>query len=240
MLELRNITAKTEGKTILKDISFVFETGKTYAILGPNGAGKSTLASVIAGHPNYSLKRGGRIFFDGERIDGIAPEKRARLGIFLSFQNPLPLPGVSASQLFRIAFEEEGAPLIVHQRALEYATSLGLIGKHLSRSMNEGFSGGEKKKLEALQAAMFTPQFLILDEIDSGADVDTIQKIARLLKKTRIPNQTTLIITHSEKLLSLMKPDIVIVMKDGAIEKVGDATLVQKVFEEGFESNAKL
>lgn len=235
MLELKNLTASTEGKTILRDISFVFETGKTYALFGPNGAGKSTLASVIAGHPNYSLKRGSRIFFDGKRIDRLAPEKRAGLGIFLSFQNPLPLPGVSASNLFRITFEKEGAPILVHKRALDYALELGLTGKHLSRSMNEGFSGGEKKKLEALQAAMFAPKFLILDEIDSGTDIDAIKKIGKMLKKRRSPEQTTLIITHSEKLLSILNPDVVIVMKNGVIEKIGDQSMVKEVFREGFE-----
>ena len=240
MLELKNITASTEGEIILRDISFVFETGKTYAIFGPNGAGKSTLASVIAGHPSYSLKRGSRILFNGKRIDRFTPEKRAGLGIFLSFQNPLPLPGVSASQLFRIAFEKEGAPLLVHKRALDYAFELGLTGKHLSRSMNEGFSGGEKKKLEALQVAMFTPKFLILDEIDSGADIDAIKKIGKLIKKTKSPDQTTLIITHSEKLLSTLKPDVVVVMKDGVIEKVGDLSMVKEVFKEGFENNVKI
>lgn len=235
MLELRKITASTEGKTILHDISFVFETGKTYALFGPNGAGKSTLASVIAGHPNYSLKRGSQIFFDGKRIDRLSPEKRARLGIFLSFQNPLPLPGVSASNLFRIAFEKEGAPIVVHKRALNYALELGLTGKHLSRSMNDGFSGGEKKKLEALQAAMFTPKFLILDEIDSGADIDAVKKIAKLMAKTKSKDQTTIIITHSEKLLSLLKPDTVLILKDGRIEKTGGVEMVKEVFEKGFE-----
>ncbi|MBP7822682.1 MAG: Fe-S cluster assembly ATPase SufC [Candidatus Moranbacteria bacterium] len=235
MLELKNITASTDGKVILRDISFTFESGKTYAIFGPNGAGKSTLASIIAGHPNYSLKRGSQILFEGKRIDRLAPEKRAALGIFLSFQNPLPLPGVSASNLFRIAFEKEGAPLIVHKRALDYAFELGLTGKHLSRSMNDGFSGGEKKKLEALQVAMFTPKFLILDEVDSGADIDAIKKIGKLIKKTRSPEQTTLIITHSEKLLSILKPDVVIVMKAGIIEKVGSPLMIKEVFREGFE-----
>ncbi len=235
MLELKNITAKTEGKTILHDISFLFETGKTYALFGPNGAGKSTLAMLIAGYPGYSLKRGSKILFDGKRIDQYAPEKRAELGILLSFQNPLPLPGVSASQLFRIAFEKEGAPLIIHKRALDYAFELGLTGKHLSRSMNESFSGGEKKKLEALQVAMFTPKFLILDEIDSGADIDAIKKIGRLIRKTSSPERTTLIITHSEKLLALLKPDVVIVMKDGMIEKVGKPSMVKEVFKQGFE-----
>lgn len=240
MLELKKITVSTEGKTILHDISFRFESGKIYALFGPNGAGKSTLASIIAGHPNYSLKRGSQILFNGKRIDRLNPEERSNLGIFLSFQNPLPLPGVSTSNLFRIAFEKEQAPLLVHQRALDYAFELGLTGKHLSRSMNEGFSGGEKKKLEALQVAMYAPSFLILDEIDSGTDIDAVKKIGRLLKKTRPANQTVIIITHSEKLLSILKPDVVIVMKDGAIDKVGDPSMVKEVFKEGFESNPKI
>ncbi len=235
MITLEHLTVTADKKTILKDVSFSFEAGKTYALFGPNGAGKSTLASVIAGHPHYVLKRGSRILFNEKRIDRLAPEERSRLGIFLSFQNPLPLPGVSASNLFRIAFEQEAAPLLVHQRALDYAFELGLTGQHLSRSMNDGFSGGEKKKLEALQIAMFKPKFLILDEIDSGADVDAVKKIGKLIARSKSSETTTIIITHSEKLLSILKPDQVLVMKDGSIEKVGGPEMVKEVFREGFE-----
>ena len=237
MLELKNLSVSADGKNILKNISFSFDSGKTYAIFGPNGAGKSTLAHAIAGHPRYVLKRGSQILFDEKRIDLLLPDKRSALGIFLSFQNPLPLPGVSVFDLFRIAFEKEGNPLAVRKRALTHAKALGLTTDHLTRSMNEDFSGGEKKKLEALQAIMYAPKFLILDEIDSGADIDAVKKIGKLLLKYKPKNATTLIITHSEKLLSIMKPDVVIVMKDGAIEKVGTASLVKEVFKQGFERN---
>ncbi len=235
MLELKNLSVSADGKNILKNISFSFERGKTYAIFGPNGAGKSTLAHAIAGHPGYTLKRGSQITFDGKRIDALTPEKRSALGIFLSFQNPLSLPGVSAFDLFRLHFEKEGDPLAVRNRAIAHATALGLTVDHLTRSMNDGFSGGEKKKLEALQALMYAPKFLILDEIDSGADIDAVKKIGKLLLKYKPKDATTLIITHSEKLLSIMKPDVVIVMKRGTIEKVGTASLVKEVFREGFE-----
>lgn len=235
MLELKNLSVSADGKNILKNISFTFETGKTYALFGPNGAGKSTLAHAIAGHPGYVLKRGSQIFFNGKRIDALTPEKRGALGIFLSFQNPLPLPGVSAFDLFRLKFEGEGNPLAVRNRALAHAQALGLDESHLTRSMNEDFSGGEKKKLEALQAIMYTPRFLILDEIDSGADIDAVKRIGKLILKSKPKDATTLIITHSEKLLSIMKPDVVIIMKDGAIEKIGDVSLVKEVFREGFE-----
>jgi Fe-S cluster assembly ATP-binding protein len=235
MLELKNLSVNADGKNIIKNISFSFESGKTYALFGQNGAGKSTLAHAIAGHPGYSLKRGSRISFHGTRIDTLAPEKRSALGIFLSFQNPLPLPGVSAFDLFRLKFEKEGDPLAVRQRAIGLAQTLGLTTDHLTRSMNEDFSGGEKKKLEALSALMYAPRFLILDEIDSGADIDAVKKIGKLLLASKSTDRTTLIITHSEKLLSILKPDVVIVMKDGALERVGGPTMVKEVFKQGFE-----
>lgn len=235
MITLRNLTVSADKKTLLKNISFSFEPGKTYALFGPNGAGKSTLAASLMGHPHYTLKRGSQILFNGKRIDRLSPEERSALGMFLSFQNPLPLPGVSAGQLFRLAFEKEGSPILVQKRALDFALELGLSGKHLSRSLNDGFSGGEKKKLEALQIAMFSPSFLILDEIDSGADVDALKKIGKLIKKTAPKGQTRLIITHSEKLLTILKPDHVLVMKNGLIEKTGGKELVKKIFQEGFE-----
>lgn len=240
MLELKNLTVSTEGKTILKNISFSFETGKTYALFGPNGAGKSTLAQAIAGHPHYALSQESEILFQGKPLHTLTPEKRARAGIFLSFQNPLPLPGVSTFDLFRLAFEKEGDPLAVRKRTLAHAETLGLTHDHLTRSMNDGFSGGEKKKLEALQAVMFHPTFLILDEIDSGADVDAVKKIGKLLQKTQSPETTLLIITHSEKLLSILKPDQVIVMNDGCIEKTGGPDMVEEVFAKGFEKNVKI
>jgi Fe-S cluster assembly ATP-binding protein len=235
MLELKNLSASADGKNIIKNISFSFEAGKIYALFGPNGAGKSTLAHAIAGHPKYSLKRGSQILWSGKRIDTLAPDKRSQLGIFLSFQNPLPLPGVSALDLFRLRFEAEGDPLAMRKRALAHAKTLGLEESHLTRSMNEDFSGGEKKKLEALQAIMYAPRFLILDEIDSGADIDAVKKIGKCILTSRPKDSTILIITHSEKLLSLLKPDTVIVLKDGAIEKTGGAPLMKEVFREGFE-----
>ncbi len=235
MLELKKLTVTADGKRIINNVSFPFEKGKTYALFGQNGAGKSTLAHAIAGHPGYTLKPGSQILFDGKRIDALAPEKRSALGIFLSFQNPLPLPGVSAFDLFRLKFEWEGDPLAVRERAIALAQTLGLTTDHLTRSMNEDFSGGEKKKLEALQALMYAPRFLILDEIDSGADIDAVKKIGKLLLASKSTDRTTLIITHSEKLLSILKPDVVIVMKDGAFERIGDPTMVKEVFREGFE-----
>ncbi len=236
MITLKNLTAAANDKTILSGIDLSFESGKAYALLGPNGSGKSTLASVIMGHPNFSLSEDSEIFFEGENIIALSADKRAKLGIFLSFQSPLSLPGVSVYQLMRHAFENKMDALASRKKIQAFAKELHIKDELLSRSINDDFSGGEKKKMEVLQWAMLEPKFSVFDEIDTGVDVDALKTIAEFIAKYRKPEQTLVFITHSTSLLKTIKPDTTIVIKDGKIERQGDGAMATNIIEtEGFE-----
>ena len=243
MITLENLSASIESKKILSNISFVFKPGKTYALMGPNGSGKSTLASAIMGHPNIKYSRASKIFIGtkparptGGNIKTLSPDKRAALGIFLSFQTPLEIPGVTVFDLLRIALEKKMDPVTLHREVKAYAKELKIKDELLKRSLNEGFSGGEKKKLEALQAVMLKPQFALFDEIDTGVDVDALKTISQFLKK-HLPKETTLVfITHSTRLLKYVSPDEVLVIKNGRLVKSGKASLAKFIEEKGFES----
>ena len=243
MITLENLSASIESKKILSNISFVFKPGKTYALMGPNGSGKSTLASAIMGHPNIRYSRASKIFIGGKparptggNIKTLSPDKRAALGIFLSFQTPLEIPGVTVFDLLRIALEKKMDPVTLHREVKAYAKELKIKDELLKRSLNEGFSGGEKKKLEALQAVMLKPQFALFDEIDTGVDVDALKTISQFLKK-HLPKETTLVfITHSTRLLKYVSPDEVLVIKSGRLVKSGKASLAKFIEEKGFES----
>ena len=236
MLTLTDLSVSIEDKKILTDISFAFKSGKTYALMGPNGSGKSTLASAIMGHPNIRYSRASKILVGGKNIKTLTPDKRAALGIFLSFQTPLEIPGVTVFDLLRIALEKKMDPVALHKQVKEYAKELHIKDELLKRSLNEGFSGGEKKKLEALQAVMLQPQFALFDEIDTGVDVDALKTISRFLKK-HLPKETTLVfITHSTRLLKYVSPDEVLVIKDGCLVRSGTAALAKEIEQSGFES----
>ena len=207
MLTLEKLSVSIEGKKILHDISFVFKPGKTYAILGPNGSGKSTLASAIMGHPKVTLGRGSQLLYEKKNFRRLSPDKRAVLGMSMTFQSPLTLDGVSVRDLLRLALEKRYDPFALHQKINEAAEKLKIKNELLSRSLNDGFSGGEKKKLEALQIALLEPRFVLFDEIDTGVDVDALKTISHFLRHV-LPKQTTLVfITHSAKLLKYMQPD---------------------------------
>lgn len=236
MLIIKNLTASVGDKTILSGIDLTFEPGKVYALLGPNGSGKSTLASVIMGHPNFTVSEASEMRFEGEDIVALSADKRAKLGIFLSFQSPLPLPGVSIYQLMRHAFENKVDALTSRKKIQAFAKELNIKDELLVRSLNDDFSGGEKKKMEVLQMAMLEPKLAIFDEIDTGVDVDALKTIAEFLKKYRKPEQTFVFITHSTSLLKALQPDATIVLKDGRIEKHGDGAMAIDIIEtEGFE-----
>lgn len=236
MLELSNLSVKVGSKPILKRLSLHIRKGEIAVLMGPNGSGKSTLAHAIAGNPNFTVGRNGNILFEGKSIKNLPPEKRAKLGIFLSFQNPLPLPGVSVLDLLRLAREGKEDPLTLRTRAKAYAKELGIDESLLFRSIHDGFSGGEKKKIETLQAGILAPKLLILDEIDSGADVDALRKIARFLGKHRTEESSILIITHSTRILRYLKPDRVFVMREGAIARSGTSVLATEIEKKGFEN----
>ncbi|MEI9966711.1 MAG: Fe-S cluster assembly ATPase SufC [Candidatus Moraniibacteriota bacterium] len=237
MLELKNLSASIEGQPILSDVSYTFASGSTTALLGPNGSGKSTLAASILGHPSITLSENADILFDGQSLKDLSPDKRARLGLFLSFQNPLPLSGVSLMDMLRVALlgeHSEFDALTLHKTAHLYAEELGIPKELLKRSLYEGFSGGEKKKVEALQAALFAPRFAIFDEIDTGVDVDALKKIVAFLK-AHLPEDSTLVfITHSHKLLNALGPDHVVVLKDGRVVKTGEQELAENIEQNGF------
>lgn len=235
MLSIKNLSVSIEGKRILDDISFDFKPGKTYALMGPNGSGKSTLASAIMGHPNITYSRASKIMIGKRNIKNLSADKRAKLGVFLSFQTPLALPGVTVFSLLRLALEKQIDPVALHKKVKEYAKELHIKDELLKRSLNDGFSGGEKKKLEALQAVLLAPRFALLDEIDTGVDVDALKTISRFLKKY-LPKETTLVlITHSTRLLRYIQPQEVLIIKNGRLVKTGGSALAKKIEAKGFE-----
>lgn len=239
MLAIKNLSVQIEKKSILTDISFTFEKGKVYAIMGPNGSGKSTLAASVMGHPAYELSAASKILFNGEDIVDLTPDKRAEKGIFLSFQSPLSLSGVSIYQFMRYALDGKMDALAIRQKIQKYAEELKISQELLSRSLNDGFSGGEKKKMEMLQAAMLEPAVLFFDEIDTGVDVDALKTIAKFINKTRKKDSTFIIITHYNRILKYLKPDKTLVIAKGKLVKVGNAKLADEIEKKGYDAVVK-
>lgn len=238
MLTLKNLTVSVDKKTILDRISFSFEKGKTYAIMGPNGSGKSTLAFAIMGHPNYRLHQPSRILLNKTKIDDLSPDKRSKLGLFLSFQSPLSLSGVTVFQMLRLALSGTVEPLVVKERLEKYAEQLKIHDDLLYRSLNKGTSGGEKKKLEVLQAAVIDPQYIIFDEVDTGVDIDALKIISKFINANK-KNKTHIIITHYNRILKYLKPDYVLVMVGGRLAKVGNYRLALEIEKKGYEQFTK-
>lgn len=238
MLQLKNLTVSVGRKTILDSVDFAFEDGNTYAVMGPNGSGKSTLAYAIMGHPAYHLSKSSRIFFDKKRIDELTPDKRSQQGIFLSFQSPLSLSGVTPFQLLRLARSGKEEPLAVKERLDRYAKELKIHEDLLHRSLNEGASGGEKKKLEVLQAAVLDPKVIIFDEVDTGVDIDALKVIAKFINSNK-KNKTYIIITHYNRILKYLKPDKVLVLVGGKLAKTGDYRLAHTIEKKGYEQYTK-
>jgi Fe-S cluster assembly ATP-binding protein len=243
MLTIQNLSVSVEGKKILHDFSFDFKASKTYALMGPNGSGKSTLASAIMGHPKYLLSRNAKLLVGkparptgGKSLKNLSPDERARLGVFLSFQTPMELAGVTVFELLRLALEKRLEPVKLHALVAEYAKELHIKDELLKRSLNAGFSGGEKKKLEALQAVLLAPRFAIFDELDTGVDVDALKTITKFLKRHLSEETTLVFITHSTRLLKTIAPDEVLVLRDGRLVKTGNAALAKKIETTGFEN----
>ncbi|TXG76108.1 Fe-S cluster assembly ATPase SufC [Candidatus Dojkabacteria bacterium] len=234
MLHINNLTSSIGEKTILSNIEVSFEDGKVYAIMGPNGSGKSTLAASIMGHPLYTLSDKSKIVFNGTEIHDEETHVRAKRGIFLSFQSPLTLSGVNVFQLLRVALDGAIEPLELKNKLKKTAAQLKVKEELLSRSLNDGFSGGEKKKMEILQAAIVEPSFLMLDEIDTGVDVDSLKTIAEFLTTMKNKNRTIVVITHYNRILKYLIPDEVLVIKDGKLATKGSAELAQKIESEGY------
>lgn len=234
MLQLKNLKTTIENKDILKGIDFEFEKGKIYAIMGPNGSGKSTLAYAVMGHPSYEVAEDSQILLEGEDIKEMDANERAEKGVFLSFQSPLSLTGVKVYQLLQLALNGKKDPLSIRKEAQKYAKELGISEELLGRALNEGASGGERKKMEVLQAAVLDKKLLIFDEVDTGVDVDALKSISTFLKKHQ-EDKTYIVITHYNRILHYLKPDYVLVMRDGKIIKVGDSSLAKEIEDKGYE-----
>jgi len=236
MLEIRDLDVSIEGKEILKKLSLTVKAGEVHAIMGPNGAGKSTLAKILAGHPSYDVT-GGEILFQGQNITDCDPEERAKLGLFLSFQYPLEIPGLTNSQFLHAAYEaclgkisEKEFELLLTKKMEQ----MNMRAEFKTRNLNEGFSGGEKKKNELLQMAVLEPKLAILDEIDSGLDIDAMKDVANGVKSLLSKDRAVVIVTHYQRLLDHIKPDFVHVVVGGQIVKTGDASLALELEEHGY------
>ena len=242
MLKIHNLHASVEDKSILKGINLEIKPGEVHAIMGPNGSGKSTLASVIAGKEEYEVTKG-EIVFEGEDIEELAPDERAHKGIFLSFQYPVEIPGVSVTNFMRTAINEtrkaQGLDDMPAKDMLklirEKSELLEIDRKFLSRSINEGFSGGEKKRNEIFQMAMLDPKLAILDETDSGLDIDALKIVAHGVNKFKSNDNAVVVITHYQRLLDYIVPDFVHVIIDGKIVKSGNKELAYELEEKGYD-----
>ncbi len=242
-LDIKNLEAKIGEKQILKGLNLELEEGKVHAIMGPNGAGKSTLSKAIVGHYDIEVL-GGDILFKGKSIKDMEPEERAKEGIFLSFQNPVEVPGVNNAYFLRTALNakrvHEGKEELNAAEFLRlmksHLTELGMKPDMISRSLNEGFSGGEKKRNEILQMLILEPEVIILDEIDSGLDIDALRAVSEGINKMKDGKRSFLVITHYSRILDYIEPDYIHVLKDGQIVKTAGAELVAQLEEEGYDS----
>lgn len=234
MLKIKNLSVSVSDKKIIDNLSFDFEKNKIYVLMGPNGSGKSTLAMSIMGHPLYLIKKG-KIIFKEKNITNASPDERARMGIFLSFQSPLSLSGVSMFSLLRTAIAGKKDPLALKEEIEKIAKQLKIKKELLDRSLNEGASGGERKKIELLQAAVLNPDLIIFDEIDTGVDVDALRTIAQFMEKNK-KGKTYLLITHYNRILKYVKPDKVLVMMEGKIVKQGSYKLAEEIEKKGYQS----
>ena len=242
MLKIKNLSAKVDGKTILKGINLEVKPGEVHAIMGPNGSGKSTLASVIAGHEDYEVIKGS-MSYQGEDLSEIDPESRSHKGIFLSFQYPVEIPGVSVTNFVKTAinasrkaqgFDDMPANEML-KKIREKANLFDIDSRFLSRSLNEGFSGGEKKRNEIFQMAMIEPKLAVLDETDSGLDIDALKVVANGVNKFRNKDNAIIVITHYQRLLEYIVPDFVHVIFEGKTVKSGSKKLAMDLESKGYD-----
>jgi Fe-S cluster assembly ATP-binding protein len=240
ILEIANLHVSIGEKEIVKGLSLTIKSGEIHAVMGPNGTGKSTLSKAIAGHPDYTVT-GGDILLDGKSILQMEPDERARAGLFLAFQYPSEIPGVSIANFLRAAVQShmgEGEELdatAYYKRLYQKMDLLKIDRKFTSRSVNEGFSGGEKKRCEILQMAMLEPKIAMMDETDSGLDIDALRIVSAGVNELRGPNLGVLLITHYQRLLNYIVPDYVHVMWDGRIVKSGDKSLALELESKGYD-----
>ena len=242
MLKIENLHVSIEGKEILKGLSLDVKPGEIHAIMGPNGSGKSTLSSVIAGNEDYEVVKG-NIFYNGENVEDLSADERANRGIFMSFQYPVAIPGITVTNFIKTAInsnlkargEKEMPAGEMLKKIREKSKLLEIDSKFLSRSLNEGFSGGEKKRNEIFQMAMLEPNLAILDETDSGLDIDALKVVANGVNKLKNDDNAIVIITHYQRLLDYITPDFVHVLQEGKISKSGDKSLALELEEKGYD-----
>ena len=242
MLKIENLHVSVEGKEILKGVSLEVKKGEIHAIMGPNGSGKSTLSSVIAGNEDYEVTKG-NIYFNNENIEDLSAEERAHKGIFMSFQYPVEIPGITVTNFIKTAINsnlkarglKEMPANEMLKKIREKADLLEIDSRFLSRSLNEGFSGGEKKRNEVLQMMMLEPSYAVLDETDSGLDIDALKIVADGVNAMRSDNRGFLVITHYQRLLDYIVPDYVHVLNDGQIIRSGSKDLALELEEKGYD-----
>ena len=238
MLKIENLRVEIEGQEIIKGLDLEMNKGEIHAIMGPNGSGKSTLSNVLMGHPRYEVT-GGAITFKGEDVFELEPDERAKLGMFLAFQYPSEVPGVSVANFLRTAVnsvrEEELSPMEMYKLLQEKMQVMQMDPKFAERYLNEGFSGGEKKRNEILQMLMLDPSLAIMDETDSGLDIDALQVVAKGVSELRGPEFSAMIITHYSRILRYIEPDYVHVMLDGRLVTSGGKELADQLEENGYD-----
>lgn len=243
LLEIRDLHAGIDGKEILKGVNLTIRHGEVHAVMGPNGAGKSTLSAVLAGRPDFKVTSG-CIVYEGKDLLAMSPEERSRAGIFLSFQYPVEIPGVSITNFLKAAVSCRRKALGLEELSAgqflkllkEKMALVGMKPEFAKREVNVGFSGGEKKRNEIFQMAMLEPTFSILDETDSGLDVDALKIVAEGVNALRTPQSASIVITHYQRLLELIVPDVVHVLKDGRIIRTGGRELVEQIENSGYDS----
>ena len=238
MLKIEDLQVEIDGQEIVKGLDLEVNKGEIHAIMGPNGSGKSTLANVLMGHPRYEVT-GGSITFQGEDVFELEPDERAKLGMFLAFQYPSEVPGVSVANFLRTAVnsvrEDELSPMEMYRLLQEKMSIMQMDPKFAERYLNEGFSGGEKKRNEILQMLMLDPKLAIMDETDSGLDIDALQVVARGVNELRGPEFSAVIITHYQRILRYIEPDHVHVMLDGRLVTSGGRELAEELEEKGYD-----
>ena len=242
MLEIKNLYAGIDGNEILKGINLTVKKGEIHAIMGPNGSGKSTLAKVIAGHPDYEVTQG-EVLYEGKNLLEMSPDERAREGVFMAFQYPIEVPGVSNAQFLRLAYnekrkhlgEEELDPLEFKDLLKERAKVVEMDASFMTRSVNEGFSGGEKKRNEILQMAVLEPKLAVLDETDSGLDIDALRIVAGGVNQLHNPENAVILVTHYQRLLNYIVPHYVHVLANGRIAKEGGKELALELEQKGYD-----